>query len=420
MHKKSVTVGLPGVVCLIVCLTAVSGQAAPPVELRADGDLQWRRGNMHTHSLWSDGDDYPETIARWYRDHGYQFLVFTDHNTLLSQERWIDVENNKGGLPAFEKLKAAGFPPDWIDTREREGRTQVRLKTFDEIFDLLAVPQRFLLIQGEEISDRFGRLPIHLCATNTSELLPPLGGESVTDVIQRNIQAAIAYRERTGEKTLVHLNHPNFFYAVTAEQLMHVVGENFFEVYNGHPAVHNRGDDQHASTDRMWDIINTWRLARLDLPVMYGLATDDSHSYHKDVSIRDSQPGRGWVMVLTDELTPDALVTALEAGRFYASSGVTLTSVQFADRTLTVSVDAEPGLTYTIDFIGTRHGFDDTSQPASDDPQEAAQRTRVYSSDVGQVLKSVTGPVGGYIFQGDEIYVRAVVTSSRLHPNFGE
>ena len=73
-------------------------------------------------------------------------------------------------------------------------------------------------------------------------------------------------------KTLVHLNHPNFYYAITAEELMQVVGENFFEVYNGHPAVHNMGDKQHASTERMWDIINTRRLDRLDLPVMYGLA----------------------------------------------------------------------------------------------------------------------------------------------------
>ena len=36
-------------------------------ELKPTSDLRWYRGNMHTHSLWSDGDDYPEMIADWYK-----------------------------------------------------------------------------------------------------------------------------------------------------------------------------------------------------------------------------------------------------------------------------------------------------------------------------------------------------------------
>ena len=30
-------------------------------------EARWWKGNLHTHSLWSDGDDYPEMIADWYR-----------------------------------------------------------------------------------------------------------------------------------------------------------------------------------------------------------------------------------------------------------------------------------------------------------------------------------------------------------------
>src|SRR5687768_2391459 len=47
------------------------------------GALQWWKGNLHTHSLWSDGDDYPEMIVDWYKQHGYQFLALSDHNVLL-------------------------------------------------------------------------------------------------------------------------------------------------------------------------------------------------------------------------------------------------------------------------------------------------------------------------------------------------
>ncbi|MBL8813643.1 MAG: PHP domain-containing protein, partial [Planctomycetaceae bacterium] len=241
---------------------------AQDFELKADGQNHWYRGNMHTHSLWSDGDDYPEMIAQWYKEHGYQFLVFTDHNTLHNKERWIKAAKSKGGLKALETLKAA-WPEGWVETRGEGEELEVRLKTFDEVYPKVAVPQEYIVIQGEEITDSFSKLPVHMCATNTKELLPPTGGDSITDVIQRNMEAAISRRERTGVKTLVHLNHPNFGYAITAEQLMKVAAENFFEVYNGHPSVHNFGDDTHASTEKMWDIINTFRLSNLDYPVMY-------------------------------------------------------------------------------------------------------------------------------------------------------
>lgn len=408
-----------GLLAMMILLPTGRSAAQEEFNLSADAERRWYRGNLHTHSLWSDGDDYPERIAAWYRDRGYQFLVFSDHNVLLQGERWIDVEKNKGGLAAFQKLKA-DFPGDWITTRINEGRQQVRLKTFDEIFARLAVPQKYLLIQGEEVTDRFRNLPVHMCVTNTRELFPPMGGNSVLEVMQQNVNAVIARRERTGQKSMIHLNHPNFGYAVTAEQLMHVVGERFFEVYNGHPTVHNSGDASHASTERMWDIINTSRLSRLDLPLMLGLATDDGHDYHRGESLQGSQPGRGWVMVLAQDLNPDAIVDGLEKAEFYASSGVTLKRIARTSTELTVDVAAEEGQSFRIDFIGTMRNFDAKSAPAADDAEKAEGLTRIYSNDVGAVLKTVNGLSGTYRFTGNELYVRALVTSSKKHPNPSE
>ena len=68
----------------------------------AAAEAKWWKGNLHTHTLWSDGDDYPEQIAKWYKDHGYHFLTLTDHNTLQTGERWIDVMKSKGGPPALD------------------------------------------------------------------------------------------------------------------------------------------------------------------------------------------------------------------------------------------------------------------------------------------------------------------------------
>ncbi len=403
-----------GLACVLVSLR--DRPASADVLAAADG-LRWYRGNLHTHSLWSDGDDYLEMIALWYKDREYDFLCFTDHNVLPTTERWIDIAASKGGQKAFDQLKARF--PDWVEERMQGERHEVRLRTFQEVVHKVAEPGRFLLIQGEEISDRFEKYPIHLNASNVQEVIPPMRGDSVYDVIQNNVNAVLAQRERTGQPILVHLNHPNFGYAVTAEDLMRVVGERFCEVYNGHPGVHNAGDHEHASTERIWDVVLTWRLADLGLPVMYGIAVDDGHNYH-NIPSRASEPGRGWVQVLADELTPQRLIDALEAGRFYASSGTKLEKVVSSPHGLDVEVAAEPGASYTIEFIGTRRGFDPSSSEVTDKDGQHVHTTRRYSNDVGAVFSTVRGSEGSYRFGGDELYVRARITSSKPHPNPSE
>jgi hypothetical protein len=406
---------------LLITMTATAcwgTSAAQADDLREGAGLKWYRGNLHTHSHWSDGNDYLEMIALWYRDHGYQFLVFTDHNVLADTERWINVEKSKGGRAAYEELKATF--PDLVEERKDDaGQIEVRLRTFREVADELNQPGEFLLIQGEEISDSFENRPIHLNASNVLELIPPLGGGSVFETIQNNVRAVMAQRERTGQPMIVHLNHPNFGYAVTAEDIMLLRGDRFFEVYNGHPTVHNSGDEIHAGTERVWDIILTRRLAELDLPVMFGLAVDDGHNYH-NLPTRGSDPGRGWVNVLSKELTAAALIEALEAGRFYSSSGVALRRIHTSEEQIAVEVEPADGETYVIDFIGTRQDYDPTSHPVTDASGKEIRATRRYSSDIGQTLATVRGTQATYCFTGDEIYVRARITSSAEHPNPSE
>lgn len=419
--RSAVTASLVLVLIGLAVLLKPSGEDSSPlagghVLAAAPDGKSWYRGNLHTHSLWSDGDDYLEMIALWYRDRDYDFLCFTDHNTLAtSKDRWVDISKKATGRDAYEKLKKR-FPKDWVEERTNDGKTEVRLKTYEEVVAKVAVPDEFLLIQGEEVTDRFERLPVHLCATNIRELIPPLHGESVAATIENNVNALIAQRERTGQPMIIHLNHPNFGYGVTAEDLMRVRGEKFFEVYNGHPGVNNSGDQQHASTERIWDIILTKRLAELGMSVMYGLATDDGHNYHR-VPSRASEPGRGWVMVLAGNLKPDALVDALERGDFYSSSGVSLAKVTSSPQGLDVEVQADVGVHYRIDFIGTRAGYDPESKPVLDEKGNELNVTRKYSDEIGTILKSVNGSEGSYRFSGNELYVRAVVVSDRKHPN---
>lgn len=406
------------ILCALVWLAPGTASRLSSAEtLKAGNVRRWYRGNLHTHSLWSDGDDFLENIALWYRDQRYDFLVFTDHNLLAKNERWIDVDHARSGQKALKRLTKQW--PDGIFQRTNDGKTEVRLRTFAEVVDLVGQPGKFLLLQGEEISDTLGKHPLHLCAANLQEAIPPMGGESVVEVLQRNVDAVVAQRDRTRQAMMVHINHPNFGWAITAEQLAQVRGEQFFEVYNGHPSVHNSGDGTHVSVERMWDVANTLRLTEFQLPLMWGLATDDGHSYHHLPS-RASEPGRGWVMVLATELTAEALIGALEAGRFYSTSGVTLDEVTSSPQGLRLTIRGEEGVTYRTEFLGTTQGFDRRREPVRDERGKLLPVTQRYSNDVGRVLASVDGLTAEYQFRGDELYVRAQVTSSRPHPNPSE
>lgn len=377
---------------------------------------RWWKGNLHTHSLWSDGDDFPEMIASWYRDHGYHFLALSDHNILSVGQKWVDVSRLRSA--AVLSRYQARFGRDWVETRVREGKRQVRLKPLEEFRPLLEESGRFLMIPSEEITSNYDRIPVHLNATNIRELIPAQTGSSVQEVMQKSVDAVLEQRRRTGQPMFPHLNHPNFGWAITAEELAAVRGERFFEVYNGHPTVHNSGDELHADTDRIWDIILTMRLARLGLDLLYGVAVDDSHNYHQQAP-RLSNSGRGWVMVRAPHLTPEQIVHAMERGEFYASNGVTLRDVRRERNRLTVEVEPEAGVEYRIMFLGTRVGVEPNGTPVTGPDGKPLRVTRRYPPGIGAVLQESRGVQATYTLRGDELYVRAKVVSSKAqaHPN---
>jgi hypothetical protein len=415
----------------LILAGACLGSAPTPPETDKPPPARWWKGNLHTHTLWSDGDDYPEMVVDWYKTAGYHFLAISDHNVLLEGEHWIDLEgparlgpdvNYRSGGPVFDRYLAR-FGPAWVETREHGGKQQVRLKTLVEIRPHFEARDRFLLIPAEEITARWKAEadgapasggPVHLGAVNVRDLIKPLHGRDALWVMQENVNQVLAQRERTGQPMFPHLNHPNYQWGVTAEELMRVKGERFFEIYNGHSGVHNAGDASHLGAEKMWDVILAHRLADLRLEPMWGLATDDSHHYH---TLRPGKqnPGRGWVVVRARSLTPESVVHAMEAGDFYASTGVALTDMRREGAELSLEIAGEPGVEYTVQFIGTRRDFDRRSEPLPAAPGTLPHRR--YSDDVGQVFAEAKGLRATYRLRGDELYVRAKVVSTKPKPN---
>src|SRR5437867_601181 len=175
-YSSRVTSCLVGrILLLTLVLIATRGNAATGAE-----QATWWKGNLHTHSLWSDGDDYPEMIADWYKSHGYQFLAMTDHNRLSEGERWADTtgEKAKAGGVALEKYLTR-FGPGWVERREVLGKPQVRLKPLAEFRTLLDEPGRFLMIPGEEITHQYAKAPVHINAINLRDAIRPTNGDGV-------------------------------------------------------------------------------------------------------------------------------------------------------------------------------------------------------------------------------------------------
>ncbi len=388
----------------------------------AEAKARWWKGNLHTHTLWSDGDDFPEMVAEWYRTRDYNFLALSDHNVLSQGMRWMkaaDIEK-RGGDTVLKKY-ADRFGPAWVERRETEGNIEYRLKPLDEFRALVEQRGKFIMIPSEEISDKAEGVPVHINASNVRDLVEPLGGKTVRETIENNLRSVEEQATKAGREILAHLNHPNFGWAVTAEDIAHAVTDRYFEVFNGHPGINTQGDEHRPSIDRMWDIANTIRLVELKAAPLYGIGTDDSHSYHGKPNA--SRPGRGWTMVRSTHLTPEYILKAIKAGDCYASSGVTLADVKYdrQSRTLSLEIEGAAGVTYETHFIGTLRGADTSSQPTLDKAGKppadkktgkALRVSRKYSSDVGQVLAKASGLSPKYQLTGNELYVRAVIVST--------
>src|ERR1043166_5605001 len=157
--------------------------------------FSWFRGNLHTHTLASDGDSAPEQVAAWYREHGYQFLVITDHDKITIVDG--------GGL---------------------------------------------LMIPGEEVTDRLPKKPLHVNAIGLRKAVTPQHGATVVENLQKNVDAV------RDAGALALINHPNFGWAFGAEELKQIRNANFLEIASGHQLVNMYGP---PSEEELWDAMLT-------------------------------------------------------------------------------------------------------------------------------------------------------------------
>ncbi len=285
----------------------------------------WYKGNTHAHTTESDGDSSPEYVARWYKDHGYDFLVLTDHNVFTDPA-------------ALAHL----------------------------------VDSTFLLIPGEELTMSFEDASVHVNGLNIPHVVEARTAESLVSTLQANVDAV---REVEG---VPHINHPNFRWSFGAEELLQIEHDRLLEIWNGHPTVHNEGGGGTPGMEEVWDVLLTSGKR------IYGIAVDDAHHFQGEFAPHRVNPGRGWLEVRAAALEPIALMEALEAGQFYASTGVELDAVVVTTDRIEIHIRVAADFRYRTTFIGSE----------------------------GRVLAETESNPAVFELTSDEAYVRAKVTDS--------
>jgi hypothetical protein len=390
--------------------------------------VSWFRGNLHAHSFWSDGHDFPEMIAEHYKSLGYQFLAFTEHDRLQEGIKWLRCQGNDEQTRSIVqgnllKRYQERFGSSWVDVRKCDGGSQVRLKTGEEIRHLVEEGGRFLIISGEEVTARWGTGDIEstnwVNVLNLRQAVRPIMADQSVSAIRSVCNAVKHLSPQSAAPVICCLNHPNWKWNSTAEDITNVDELRFMEMHTALNTCANQGDALHPSVERMWDIALTSRLSEKTGAIIYGLASDDAHAYQPDHHLLGdwALPGRAWIMVRAKALEADVLMTSIQQGDYYCSTGVTLEELEVSRKHMRVVVDAVPGASYETQFIGTRDGYDRRSFEAFAEGLIASRVTRHYSDEVGEVLAEIHGECAEYQARGDELYVRARVTSSLPHPN---
>jgi hypothetical protein len=278
-------------------VTTPAASTPPPVTTRRTFGTTldvstFQRGNIHAHSNWSDGDRHPRDVYVWYRNHGFAFAILTDHNTRASPLTF----------KALEK-------------------------------------PTFVILAGEELTMTVQRTRVHvngLCTKRT------IGGGKHPSVRSALVHA-IEFVHAQGGIALV--NHPNFDWALTADDIRSASGAELLEIYSSHPHVATNGDAEHPSQEEIWEKL-------LDQGENIGaVAVDDAHYFNEAQTntSNPAKPGMGWVEVFVPTPDRDLICQALRTKQLYSSSGASLSRIRVTAEALSVWPKEEGA---TVEFIG--------------------------------------------------------------------
>jgi len=246
---------------------------------------QFYKANLHCHSDMSDGKLSPRALKAYYKSNGYAILAITDHEILAAHPELDDEDF----------LTVPGYEIAVNDSQECDSS---HLKTCH--MNLYPRDKQNLRQPFFERECAFGNSLSHLDKIDI-EQSENFVREYTPDCINKIVQTA------TEKGFLVTYNHPTWSLETYAEYTRY---DGFFamEIYN-HGCIHTGPEFNQQVYDAM--LRSGKRL--------YCVATDDNHNRMHGTPLDDSLGG--FTMIKAEALTHEAVISALEQGDFYASTG---------------------------------------------------------------------------------------------------
>lgn len=225
-----------------------------------DENAIWLKGNIHSHSIFSDGNLTPEMMKEAYKHHGYDFLAVTDHDT-------------------------------YTDTR-------------------MLTDDKFTMIQGFELWGNASNdkdIHVHFLWDDKIDGIEP--GQKI-HLPKRTGKECLALSYKLREKgCYVMLNHPHWSMLTSPE----IEDENPYdavEIINyGTEWLENTGDGSVFWSEMLYRGCRLWNGGG-----------DDNHNHYELDSMYSDSFG-GFTVVKAADRSAKSIMEAMKKGSFYTSTG---------------------------------------------------------------------------------------------------
>lgn len=266
----------------------------------------WYKGNLHSHTVNSDGNLTPEQAVRLYRDHGYSFLCFSEHDLYTDYREKLDCE---------DFIILPGLEASVILCEEKEPHRSKKVHHIHGILGTAAMQKAAgdrVFQQRESIEPR--RLYGDWDGAGEAQRL--------CDYLR-------------GRGCITTYNHP-VWSRVLPEEFIHTKGLWALEIFN-----YNTVNESNTGSDTF-----CWDMMLRDGVRIPGFASDDNHNG----GLFDDACG-GYIVVKAERLTHEDILQNMIRGNYYSSAGPELFS--WGVKAGIVYVNCSP--VSRIDFIAGDH-----------------------------------------------------------------
>ncbi len=285
------------------------------MKILLDKNKPFFKGNLHSHSVYSDGAYTVEQLKEEYKKHGYSVVAFTDHEHLIDNSRLNDSE--------FLTITSC-------EVAIKEFETISTLKKFDmrvcHLNFYALDPHNTLTPCYSSVYDHYVSEQVKPLISYDKEYKREYSAKGINDIINT----------ANSQGFLVSYNHPTWSLENATDYLAY---ENLFavEVYNHACCLGGRLDDEHAFDDML-------RSGKK----VFCLAGDDNHNLNGfDGEVCESFGG--WVQINAERLDYTAIMQALKNGDFYASTGPEIYSLTLDGDTVTIETSPCESVFLTTD-----------------------------------------------------------------------